>query len=145
MSYLRFEDQADGVHVFFSDVTDSGPYYTLATFNETDIATLSRTAGSHDRLFDPLHSRPGQRRGQRSPSTALVKATGTTWEDYYRYDNENQGSGVSPPTTSTLLVPRGRRCEHGDAGNGFLVDNLSYAQPPAHVHARLASSVTAST
>ncbi len=25
MSYLRFEDQADGVHVFFDDVTDTGP------------------------------------------------------------------------------------------------------------------------
>ena len=24
MSYLRFEDQADGVHVFFVDVTDPG-------------------------------------------------------------------------------------------------------------------------
>ena len=25
MSYLRFEDQADGVHVFFDDATDPGP------------------------------------------------------------------------------------------------------------------------
>src|SRR5579863_6008243 len=42
MSYLRFEDQADGVHVFFDDVTDAGPIGTVATFNEHDIATLSR-------------------------------------------------------------------------------------------------------
>ncbi len=25
MSYLRFEDHSDGIHVFFDDVTDSGP------------------------------------------------------------------------------------------------------------------------
>ena len=25
MSYLRFEDQSDGVHVFFDDVHESGP------------------------------------------------------------------------------------------------------------------------
>ena len=43
MSYLRFEDQADGVHVFFDDVTDNGPVGTTATFNEHDIAALSRT------------------------------------------------------------------------------------------------------
>ena len=40
MSYLRFEDQADGVHVFFDDVTDPGPIGTESTFNERDIATL---------------------------------------------------------------------------------------------------------
>jgi hypothetical protein len=44
MSYLRFEDQADGVHVFFVDVVDQGPVGTLATFRESEIATLSRTS-----------------------------------------------------------------------------------------------------
>ena len=50
MSYLRFEDQADGVHVFFDDVTDAGPVGTVATFNETDIATLGRTSAHHIRF-----------------------------------------------------------------------------------------------
>src|SRR6476620_2743267 len=35
MSYLRFEDRADGIHVFFDDYTTD--------FNETDIATVSRS------------------------------------------------------------------------------------------------------
>ena len=35
MSYLRFEDQSDGVHVFFDDVTDPGPLGTAASFNES--------------------------------------------------------------------------------------------------------------
>jgi hypothetical protein len=51
MSYLRFEDQANGVHVFFDDVTDAGGYYTLATFNDTQIAILNRTS-AHTVTFD---------------------------------------------------------------------------------------------
>ena len=37
MSYLRFEDQLDGVHVFFDDVTNSVPIGHASTFNESDI------------------------------------------------------------------------------------------------------------
>jgi hypothetical protein len=46
MSYLRFEDQTGGVHVFFDDVQQSEPCTpaSCANFVETDIATLSRTA-----------------------------------------------------------------------------------------------------
>ena len=42
MSFLRFEDQADGVHVFFADVVDKGPVGTVANFRTSDIATISR-------------------------------------------------------------------------------------------------------
>lgn len=41
MSYLRLEDRADGVHVFFDDV--SGTSEATLSFDETEIATLSRT------------------------------------------------------------------------------------------------------
>jgi hypothetical protein len=50
MSYLPFEDQADGVHVFFDDVTDPGPLPVVAIFNETEIATLNR-ARAHSIRF----------------------------------------------------------------------------------------------
>ena len=40
MSYLRFEDQADGVHVFFDGATATGD------FVEKDIATLSRASAT---------------------------------------------------------------------------------------------------
>jgi hypothetical protein len=36
MSYLRFEDQANGVHVFFDDLRNT------KAFKERDIATISR-------------------------------------------------------------------------------------------------------
>ena len=32
MSFLRFEDHADGVHVFFADVTNPGPLPTVSNF-----------------------------------------------------------------------------------------------------------------
>jgi hypothetical protein len=129
MSYLRFEDQADGVHVFFSDVTDSGPDYTQATFNESDIATLSRST-AHTIGFS-MHFIPGPGNDvvRISIDGNLVK-TGTTWEDYYRYDNENQG-GTNPPTTSTLEFREGGAANSADQGQGFLLDGLSYTSATA--------------
>ena len=62
MSYLRFEDQADGVHVFFDDVTNPGPVGTVSNFTDTDIATLSRDEGPFDPLLDHVQDGPRQRR-----------------------------------------------------------------------------------
>jgi hypothetical protein len=125
MSYLRFVDQADGVHVFFDDVTDNGPtYYTPATFNESDIATLSH--GHAHTVSFTLHLVPGP--GNDAVSITIdgvVKATGTTWEDYYRYDNEQTGSGTQPPSVSTLLFREGGDMHTTNAGKGFLIDNVS--------------------
>jgi hypothetical protein len=126
MSYLRFEDQAGGVHVYFDDVTDSGPsYYTPATFNETDIATLN--PGTAYTIGFSIQFIPGPGNDVvKVTINGALKATGTTWEDYYRYDNENQGSGTSPPTTSTLEFRESGDPNTSDVGQGFLVDNLSY-------------------
>jgi hypothetical protein len=125
MSYLRFEDQADGVHVFFDDVTDSGPDYKQATFNETDIATLDQ--GTAYTIGFSMQFIPGPGNDVvKVTINGVVKATGTTWEDYYRYDNEQQG-GTNPPTTSALEFRESGDPNTSDASNGFLVDNLSYA------------------
>jgi hypothetical protein len=127
MSYLRFEDQADGVHVFFDDATDPGPLGTVATFNETDIATLDRLH-AHTIRFS-IDFKPG-------PANDVVKiyidgvlaATGTTWEDYYRYDPEQLGNHNVVPTTSTLEFREGGTAGvPANAGQGFLVDGVSLA------------------
>jgi hypothetical protein len=130
MSYLRFEDRANGVHVFFDDVKDSGGYYTPATFNETDIATLDH--GTAYTIGFSIHFIPGPGNDVVviSIDNSVVKI-GTTWEDYYRYDNENQGSGVQPPTTSTLEFRESGDPNASDAGHGFLVDGLSYTSATA--------------
>jgi hypothetical protein len=123
MSYLRFEDQADGVHVFFDDATDPGPVGTVANFSDTDIFTLTHTS-SHTVTFDI---------GFRTNAADLVniyidgslKHSGTTWEDYYRYDPEQNGNGHAIPNTSKLLFREGGAATSGNAGNGFLIDGVS--------------------
>jgi parallel beta-helix repeat protein len=52
--------------------------------------------------------------------------TGTTWEDYYRYDNEHQGARAVPTTTSLLFRESGA-ADSGNAGNGYLIDGVSFA------------------
>ena len=125
MSYLRFEDQADGVHVFFDDVTDPGPIRTVANFNETDIATLNWTSAHTIRFSINFKS------GQGNDVVKIFidgkkKATGTTWEDYYRYDPEQaagNGNQVSP--VSKLIFRESGTATPANSGNGFLVDNVT--------------------
>ena len=51
--------------------------------------------------------------------------TGTTWEDYYRYDTEQTGNGNVVPTVSKLLFRESGAAAAGNLGNGFLVDGVS--------------------
>jgi hypothetical protein len=124
MSYLRFEDQADGVHVFFSGVSDPGPDYTVADFSDVDIATLDRATAHTVNLS--IHFIPGPANDVVTVTIdGVLKKTGSSWEDYYRYDNENQG-GIQPPSVSTMLFRESGMAHSDNAGYGFLVDNLSY-------------------
>lgn len=135
MSYLRFEDQPNGIHVFFDDATDAGPLGTVANFNETDIATLSRRH-AHTVTFQ-MDLKPG-------PGNDIVKvyidgrlrAHGTSWEDYYRYDPEQVGSGNTVPTTSTLLFRESGTADPSDAGKGFLIDGvkITTSTHPVRIH-----------
>lgn len=126
MSYLRFDDMSDGVHVFFDDVTDPGPLGTQATFNERDIATLDR-AHSHTIRFS-IDFVPGPANDVvRIYIDGVLKATGTSWEDYYRYDPEQSGNHNVVPVTRTLLFREGGTSNPGVAGNGYLIDGVTYA------------------
>jgi len=110
MSYLRFVDQDNGVHVFFDDATAEGD------FNDTDIATLDR-ASAHTIRFS-IHFKNG-------PDDVKIfidgkKAiSGTTWEGYYR-SNDEQVSAVSK-----MLFRAGGTEAPDTKGNGFLIDNLT--------------------
>jgi hypothetical protein len=124
MSYLRFEDHLDGVHVFFVDVTNPGPFPTVANFNETEIATLSR-ANAHSIRF-AIDFKAG-------PANDVVKIyidgtleiTGTTWEDYYRYDPEQLGNGNVVPPTRKMLFRQSGAPSPANLGQGFLVDGVA--------------------
>ncbi len=128
MSYLRFEDQEDGIHVFFVDVTDVGPLGMVATFNETAIATISRAPHTAKFVVDLVDG----------PGNDIVKIyidgtleiTGTSWEDYYRFDPEQTPAGNQVPTIDSLIVQARGSAAPANTGNGFLFDNFSFLSGP---------------
>lgn len=124
MSYLRFEDQTDGVHVFFDDVINPGPALAESTFVETDIATLSRTR-AHSIRFGITFKTGPTNDVVRIYIDGLLAKTGTTWENYYRYDPEATGSGNVVSPVSELLFRVSGDAHPANAGNGFLVDRVS--------------------
>lgn len=124
MSFLRFEDQSDGVHVLFVDVTDPGPLGTVATFNTHDIATLPYGSPAHT-IGMGITFQPGPANDIVSVSIdGALKFTGTTWEDYYRYDPEQAGNGNMVPSVSKLLFRESGDASPADLGGGYLVDNV---------------------
>ena len=126
MSFLRFEDQADGVHVFFADVTNHGPLGTVSSFNTSEIATLDR-AYSHFIQFS-IDFKDGTAKD--SVSIFIddkLAANGTTWENYYRYDPEQAGNGNTVPTVDKLLFRQSGAPSPGTLGNGFLLDRVTLA------------------
>jgi LPXTG-motif cell wall-anchored protein len=132
MSYLRFNDQADGVHVVFVDVTDKGPLGTAATFNpDVPIATLDRATSHAIRFEIAFVDGPGNADGVGNDVVKIfvddvLKHTGTTWENYYRYDPEQAGNDNALPTTSKLLfAARGEPVVTLLQGQGYLIDDVS--------------------
>jgi len=146
MSYLRFEDHSasdvytadtaipghpagshydEGINVFFDDVTDVGHVTNGDSFNETEIATLDRTQ-PHTIKFDMTFVD--------GPDNDIVKIyidgnlaeTGTSWEDYYRFDTEsNPGLAQdNSRTVDSLLFRESGDADVANAGNGFLIDNM---------------------
>ncbi|HEY6068335.1 MAG TPA: hypothetical protein VIU81_06530 [Gaiellaceae bacterium] len=111
MSYLRFEDQADGVHVFFDDIRNT------KAFKEKDIATLSRSSSHTIQFSLDLKA---------SNDTAKIyidgklAASGTTWEGYYPL------AGEPVPTVSTMLFRASGTAAPALVGHGYLIDNLTY-------------------
>jgi hypothetical protein len=121
MSYLRFENHPDGVHVFFEDVTDPGPVGTVADFNETDIATLAPGV-KHVVQFD-LDLAANQ---VKIAIDGKLDATGTTWKNYYRFDPEQAPANQVPVTNSLIFQARGTG-DAADQGKGFLIDSVRLA------------------
>jgi hypothetical protein len=135
MSYLRFEDHPTNIAVYFDDVTDPGPFYTEATFSDALIATLSY--GSAHTIGFAMDFKPGPANDVvRIVIDGSVVKIGTSWEDYYRYDNEHQGTstGAVPTTSSLLFREAGEGDAHtGNLGKGYLVDGVALASSASAV------------
>jgi hypothetical protein len=133
MSYLRFEDHIDGVHVFFDDVTNPGPVGTVSNFNETQIAILDRTT-AHSIRFSIDFKLGAANDVVKIYVDGAPKITGTTWEDYYRFDPEAASHLQQVPQVSRLLFRESGTNPFSNLGNGFLVDGLSLSStvsPPS--------------
>jgi uncharacterized protein (DUF2141 family) len=119
MSYLRFEDQANGIHVFFDD-------YTNHNFNEIDIATLDRTV-PHTVKFSMDFVNGPNNDVVKIYIDGVLKATGTSWEGYFA---DSQPT-IAPPTVDSLLFRVGGTAHPANAGKGYFIDNLTLMSGPA--------------
>ncbi len=120
MSYLGFSDLATGIDVIFYDTPGTT---NPANFAPTTVATgLSRNV-AHTAKFVIDYAN--------GPSNDVVKIyidgtlvyTGTTWENYYRFDSESSAE-QTPRTTDDLLFRVGGTAVPANSGNGYLFDNV---------------------
>ena len=127
MSYLSFVDQPDGVHVTFYDVADPGPLGTVAEFEPTELPTLNRTEAHTVRFSMDLVPGAGND-VVRIFIDGVLLHTGTSWEDYYRFDPEQAGNGNVVPGTSGLIFRTGGSGENPAVdGQGYLIDGVAFA------------------
>lgn len=124
MSYLGFGYEAGGTRVTFYDVADAGPLGTVASFNPTDLGLLSTTSPHTIKFVMDFVDGPGNDVVKIYIDNALVH-TGTSWEDYYRFDPEQNGNGNQLSQVKTLLFRAGGSSVPSTLGGGFLFDNVS--------------------
>ena len=130
MSYLRFDDLSDNrVHVYFDDVTDPGPLGTIADFNERSVGSFPDGTAHTVKITIDYKDGPGNDVVQVFLDGALV-ATGGSWEDYYRFDPEQAGNGNKVPTTDDLIFAERGDPDPGNAGGGYLIDNIGVTSAP---------------
>lgn len=127
MSYLRFVDDVSGIDVFFDDVSGTT---SPVSFDETQVANdLSRTTTHTAKFVIDYVDGPSNDVVKIYIDGILVK-TGTTWENYYRFDAEASAE-QTPRTTDDLIFRAGGTAAVGTLGNGFLFDNLIQLSGPA--------------
>jgi hypothetical protein len=124
MSFLAFADQADGVHVSFSDVVNKGPVGADSNFRTSEIAVISRDSSHLIQFSIDLKDGAANDTVKIYIDSKLVK-TGSTWEDYYRYDSEQTPQGNQVPTIDKLLFRMSGTAAPFTAGKGFLVDRVT--------------------
>ena len=108
MSYLRLEDHADGVRVYWRD----------ATFTDKLIATLDRTA-THQFKIESTFVKGDDNDVVRVTIDGDQKVRGASWENYYRSDEER-----NPSASDRLLIRTAGTAAPLTAGSGFVFDDV---------------------
>ncbi|MBI5288158.1 MAG: hypothetical protein HY873_04220, partial [Chloroflexi bacterium] len=146
MSYLGFDDQADGIHVLFFDYKDAAPLGAFVgdpagcgvedDFILQDIATLDRSV-SHTIKFDLFFIDGPRNDVVKIYIDGAYETTGASWEDYFRYCEGNP----TRPVDSLLFRTAGTAAP-ATAGNGYLIDDLTQSSSTIPT---TTTTVTAST
>ncbi len=137
MSYLRFDDSAGGLDVTFYDVQGTG---NPANFVPTVIATgLSRGVPHTIRFSMDFVDGPSNDVVNMYIDNVLVH-TGTSWENYYRYDSEASAEQTTR-TVDSLLFRASGTAAPANSGNGFLFDNFGAASVAPDVTVTIAKYV----
>jgi hypothetical protein len=145
MSYIRLEDHPTGVQVHFSDYVDKAPYGAYGTplsamngcevqddFTDVTVATVSRNKAHYVRLAIDFIDGP-RNDIVKVYVDGMLRYTGTTWEDYFRWCTESGGgTGTTTAdqsrTVDSMLFRVGGGVLHPqNFGKGFLIDNLVYS------------------
>ena len=109
MSYLRLEDHADGVRVYWRD----------ATFTDKQIATLDRSA-THQLKIETTFVKGDDNDVVRVTIDGDRKVRGASWENYYRTDEER-----NPSASDRLLIRTAGTAALATLGSGFLFDDVT--------------------
>ena len=125
-SYLRFQDDVGGIDVFFVDVQGTG---NPANFVETQVANDLSRATVHTAKFVIDYVNGPSNDVAKIYIDGLLVHTGTTWENYYRFDSEAAAEQTTR-TTDSLIFRTGGTAVPTNAGNGFLFDNLTQTSGP---------------
>lgn len=129
MSYLSFTDSIGGIDVTFYDVQGTT---NPANFVPTAVASgLDRSVPHTIKLTMDVVDGPSNDIVKVYIDGALVH-TGTSWENYYRYDSEASAE-QSPRIVKTVIFRAAGTAVPANSGNGFLFDNLNLTSGPALV------------
>ena len=136
MGYLGVEDDVAGLDILFYDVQQPGPCVpsSCANFVGTYVAQdLDRTVYHNLKLVMDFLDGPANDVVRVYVDNVLVH-TGTSWEDYHRYDPEAVADQHTH-TVDSLLIRAGGTAVPANLTKGYLIDNLSLSSstvpPPA--------------
>jgi hypothetical protein len=135
MSWIQMADTPTGLEVNFYDYQDVAPFGTFIgdpngcgtgdNFVESNVVSgLSRTVPHTIKVTVQFVPGPANDIAKVYVD-GVLKHTGGSWEDYFRYCEGN------PTRTVDSLLFRGGGTAHpGNAGKGFLIDNMTLTSGP---------------
>lgn len=118
MSFLAFQDTASGIDIVFNEVLGTGP----VSFVPTTIATINRNPHTIKLVVNTNEGASND--VVEVYVDGVLKHTGTSWENYYRFDAEASAE-QTPRLIKTLLFRSSNTAAPATDGEGFLFDNMS--------------------